>query len=258
VLDRPNPIGGSIVEGNLIRPGYESFVGLYPVPMRHGLTLGEIALLVNRSLSARRGVPACDLTVVPMEGWRRRMSFRDTGLPWVLPSPNMPSPETAAVYPGQVLLEGTNVSEGRGTTRPFEIWGAPWLDARALEERFRARRLPGCILRRHDFEPTFHKGKGELCRGFQIHVTDPSRYLPYLTSLALLQDVVALHRDAFAWKQPPYEYVTDRLPIDVLTGDPAVREAIESGADLRRLAASWRSEIRSFGRETAPHLLYAG
>ncbi len=258
ILDRPNPLGGLIMEGNLIRPGYESFVGLYPIPMRHGLTLGEIAALVNARLAGRRGVPACELTVVPMEGWRRRMLFEETGLPWVLPSPNMPAPSTAAVYPGQVLLEGTNLSEGRGTTRPFEIWGAPWLDATTIEDRFRRRRLPGCVLRRHDFEPTFHKWVGEVCRGFQLHVTDRARYQPYLTSLALLQETARLHPGTFAWKQPPYEYVTDRLPIDVLTGDPEVREAIESGGDLRRLAADWRPGIREFRREAAPHLLYAG
>jgi uncharacterized protein YbbC (DUF1343 family) len=251
VLDRPNPLGGIMLEGNLIRPGYESFVGLHPVPMRHGLTLGEMALLVNARLS-----PRCDLTVVPMAGWRRRMRFADTGLPWVLPSPNMPTPETAGVYPGQVLLEGTNLSEGRGTTRTFEVWGAPYLDTSALRARFEKRRLPGFVLRDHDFQPTFHKWQGEVCRGFQIHVTDVQRYRPYLTTVALLQDVVALHRDRFAWKQPPYEYVTDRLPIDVLTGDPAVREAIESGGDLRALAAGWGAEIRAFEREAAPHRLY--
>ena len=256
VLDRPNPLGGIMVEGNRIRPGYESFVGLYPVPMRHGLTLGEMALLVNERLPERTRAPRCDLTVVPMEGWRRRMRFADTGLPWVLPSPNMPTCETAAVYPGQVLLEGTNLSEGRGTTRPFEVWGAPYLDTVALRARFEKRRLPGCVLRDHDFQPTFHKWQGEVCRGFQIHVTDPERYLPYVTTLALLQDVVALHRDRFAWKQPPYEYVTDRLPIDVLTGDPRVREAIESGGDLRALVADWRAEVRAFNKEAAPHRLY--
>jgi uncharacterized protein YbbC (DUF1343 family) len=256
VLDRPNPLGGILLEGNLIRPGYESFVGLYPVPMRHGLTLGEMALLVNQRLAGQAGRPRCDLTVVPMAGWRRRMGFGRTALPWVLPSPNMPTPETAAVYPGQVLLEGTNLSEGRGTTRPFEVWGAPWLDTAALRARFEKRRLPGCLLRDHDFLPTFHKHQGQVCRGFQIHVTDPARYLPYLTTLALLQDVVALHPGDFAWKQPPYEYVTDRLPIDVLTGDPGVREAIESGADLRRLAAGWKKELRAFHRETAACRLY--
>jgi uncharacterized protein YbbC (DUF1343 family) len=224
--------------------------------MRHGLTLGEMARLVNARLPARTRTPACDLTVVPMEGWRRRMRFADTGLPWVLPSPNMPTPETALVYPGQVLLEGTNLSEGRGTTRPFEVWGAPYLDTAAVRARFGKRRLPGLELRDHDFQPTFQKWTGEVCRGFQLHVTDPDRYLPYLTTLALLQDVVTLHRDRFAWKQPPYEYVTDRLPMDVLAGDPAVRETIEAGGDLRALAASWRREIAAFRQEVAPLLLY--
>jgi len=295
VLDRPNPIGGEALEGNLIRPGYTSFVGLYPVPMRHALTLGELAALVNARLARADGGggataaatatapdtaaarpaarPAdrpsprtdgvgvrcpgrCALTVVPMAGWRRRMLFPDTGLPWVLPSPNMPTFDTALVYPGQVLLEGTNVSEGRGTTRPFEIFGAPWIDTRAVRRRFERRRLPGLILRDHSFEPTFHKFKGSVCHGFQIHVTDRGAFRPYMTTLAILQDIVAAHGDQFAWKQPPYEYVTDRLPIDVLLGDPAVRAAIETGGDLRALALTWRPEIEAFRRESLPFRLY--
>jgi len=277
VLDRPNPLGGEIVEGNLIRPGYTSFVGLYPVPMRHALTLGELAALVNARLAAPAGAGAsrparparrtdgaglrcpglCDLTVVPMEGWRRRMLFPDTGLTWVLPSPNMPTFDTAVVYPGQVLLEGTNVSEGRGTTRPFEIFGSPWLDLPAIRRRFEKRRLPGLVLRDHPFEPTFHKWTKEACQGFQIHVTDSGAYRPYLTTLALLQDVLAVHRDRFEWKKPPYEYVTDRMPIDVLTGDPAVRGALESGADLRALERSWRREIAAFVAESRDYHLYS-
>jgi len=269
VLDRPNPLGGERLEGNLIRPGYTSFVGLYPVPMRHALTLGELAALVNARLAGGAGRPAarsdgvgvrcpgrCALTVVPMQGWRRRMLFPETGLPWVLPSPNMPTFDTAAVYPGQVLLEGTNMSEGRGTTRPFEICGAPWIDLPRVRRRFERRRLPGLVLRDHAFEPTFHKWAGERCRGFQLHVTDPAAFRPYLTTLALLQDIIAEHRDEFAWKQPPYEYVTDRLPIDVLSGDPAVREALESGADLRALERSWHGEIECFRKESLLFRLY--
>jgi len=256
VLDRPNPIGGVLVEGNCIRPGYESFVGLHSVPMRHGLTVGELASLVNARLTARPGGVACDLTVVPMKGWRRRMRFAGTGLPWVLPSPNIPVSDTADVYPGQVLLEGTNVSEGRGTTRPFEVFGAPWLDPPAVRARLARLRPPGVVLREHDFQPTFQKWQGEVCRGFQLHVADPDRYLPYLTTLALLQAIVAEHRDRFAWKQPPYEYVTDRLPIDILTGDPAVRQAIEDGTDPRAMARSWRPDLREFARETRQHLRY--
>jgi uncharacterized protein YbbC (DUF1343 family) len=286
VLDRPNPIGGVGLEGNLIRPGYTSFVGLYPVPMRHALTLGELAALVNARLGSpaagagaggraaatpaaaparpakrRDGVGVrcpgrCELTVVPMAGWRRSMLFPDTDLPWVLPSPNMPTFDTAVVYPGQVLLEGTNVSEGRGTTRPFEIFGAPWIDIAALGARFAKRRLPGVFLRPHSFEPTFHKWAGQVCHGFQIQVTDVDRYRPYITTLALIQDIIALHGDRFEWKQPPYEYVTDKPPIDVLTGDPEIRRALESGADLSAMERSWRGEIAAFEEEARPVRLY--
>ena len=269
ILDRPNPLGGEALEGNLIREGYTSFVGLYPVPMRHGLTLGELAALVNLRMAGGDGGAVergdgvavrcpgrCALRVVPMAGWRRRMLFSDTGLPWVLPSPNMPTFETAVVYPGQVLLEGTNVSEGRGTTRPFEIFGAPWIDLATVRARFARRRLPGVVLRDHAFEPTFHKWAGQVCRGFQLHVTDRAAFRPYATTLALLQDIIAEHRDQFAWKQPPYEYVTDRLPIDVLIGDPAVREGVESGVDLRRLERSWRREIDAFRKESLAVRLY--
>jgi uncharacterized protein YbbC (DUF1343 family) len=270
VLDRPNPLGGEALEGNLIRPGYTSFVGLYPVPMRHGLTLGELAALVNARMTDGADSPAprsdgvgircpgrCDLTVVPMEGWRREMLFPDTRLPWVLPSPNMPTFDTALVYPGQVLLEGTNVSEGRGTTRPFEIFGAPWIDTARVRTRFEARQLPGVVLREHSFEPTFNKWARELCRGFQIHVTERAAFRPYATTLALLQDVIAEHRQEFAWKQPPYEYVTDRLPIDVLLGDPAVREALDTGGDLVALEQSWRAEVEAFRHEAEAVRLYA-
>lgn len=271
VLDRPNPIGGLEIEGNLIRTGFTSFVGLYPVPMRHALTLGELAALVNARMADGAPGPGpvrradgvgwrcpglCELTVVPMAGWRRRMRFPDTGLPWVLPSPNMPTFDTAVVYPGQVLLEGTNVSEGRGTTRPFEIFGAPWLDIRAVRRRFEKRKLPGLVLRDHAFEPTFHKWAKEVCQGFQIQVTDAAAFRPYLTTLALLQDIIAGHRDRFEWKQPPYEYVTDRLPIDVLTGDPAVRQALELGTDLRVIERAWRKEIATFRRESRAFHLY--
>jgi uncharacterized protein YbbC (DUF1343 family) len=270
VLDRPNPLGGTVMEGNLVRSGYTSFVGLHPVPMRHALTLGELAAFVNRRLaggaaaapSRRRDGPGwrcpglCELTVIPMRGWRRSMLFPDTGLPWILPSPNMPTFDTALVYPGQVLLEGTNLSEGRGTTRPFEIFGAPWLDAGAVRQRFEKRRLPGLTLREQVFEPTFHKWAGRTCRGFQIQVTDADAFHPYLTTLALLQDIIALHREHFEWTQPPYEYVTDRLPFDVLTGDPEVRVALESGADLQGMERSWRRETTQFARDTAAARLY--
>src|SRR5437773_12348471 len=227
--------------------------------MRHGLTLGELAALVNLRMADGGGRPTrhtdgigircpgrCALTVVPMEGWRRSMLFPDTGLPWVLPSPNMPTFDTAVVYPGQVLLEGTNVSEGRGTTRPFEIFGAPWIDLGKIRRRFERRRLRGLVLRDHAFEPTFHKWADRLCHGFQIHVTDRAAFRPYLTTLALLQDIIAEHRDHFAWKEPHYEYVTNQLPIDVLLCDPTVRDAVDCGADLRALVRSWWRYIEAF------------
>src|SRR5262245_47720355 len=272
ILDRPNPLGGEVVEGNLIRDGYRSFVGLYPVPMRHALTLGEMATLVNARLgnAAKSSRPkprgdglgircpgACELTVIPMRGWKRKMLFPETGLPWVLPSPNMPAFDTAMVYPGQVLLEGTNLSEGRGTTRPFEIFGAPYLDMKRFREAFEARKLPGVSLRDQAFQPTFQKWSGKMCFGFQLQVTDRKAYKPYLTTLAILQDVLAEHRLDFIWKQPPYEYVTDKLPVDVLTGDPAVRKVLESGSSLPKLEKSWRKEIAAFAREVKPFRLYA-
>ncbi|HXI02956.1 MAG TPA: DUF1343 domain-containing protein, partial [Candidatus Saccharimonadales bacterium] len=256
ILDRPNPLGGLITEGNLVRPAMKSFVGLYPVPMRHGLTLGEMASLVNERLRSHARRVAADLTVVRVSGWRRRMLFDETGLPWVLPSPNMPSVSTAMVYPGQVLLEGTNLSEGRGTTRPFEIWGAPWLDTRKFLRRFERRGLRGVVLREHAFEPTFHKYAGELCRGFQIHVTGARSYRPYFTTLAILQDVIAVHPDRFEWRKEPYEYVKDRLPIDVLTGDPAVRIALEKGRSLTQLEESWIPDLRAYRKEARACMLY--
>jgi uncharacterized protein YbbC (DUF1343 family) len=244
VLDRPNPLGGSSLEGNLVKPGMESFVGLHPVPMRHGLTLGEMARLVNARLRGNPRRVAADLTVIPMRGWHRRMLFAETGLPWILPSPNMPFLSTTLVYPGQVLLEGTN------------LWGAPWLDTKKVLKRFLRRRLKGVVLREHSFEPTFHKYAGQLCLGFQIHVTDARQFRPYRTSLAILQDVIAVHRDRFQWKEPPYEYVTDRLPIDVLTGDPAVRAALEKGKDLRVLETSWAADLRDYRKEAREQMLY--
>jgi uncharacterized protein YbbC (DUF1343 family) len=168
----------------------------------------------------------------------------------------MPAFDTAVVYPGQVLLEGTNVSEGRGTTRPFEIFGAPWLDIEAVGARIAKRHLPGLVLRPHSIEPTFHKWAGQVCHGFQIHVTDVAAYRPYFTTLAILQDVIAVHGDRFVWKEPPYEYVTDKPPIDVLTGDPEIRRALENGAVLAALERSWREEIAAFEKESLPIRLY--
>jgi len=252
VLDRPNPVGGELVEGNIIAQDCFSFVGLYPIPMRHGLTFGELALLLNNHF----GIGA-DLEIMPMQGWQRHMLYRDTGLPWVFPSPNMPSPAAALVYPGQVLWEGTNISEGRGTCLPFELFGAPFLKPDEILRRAKKNAaLPGCFLRPLIFEPTSGKWSGQACRGFQIHVADPVTYRPYRTSLALLQEVMLLCPEAFAYKKPPYEYEYERLPMDLILGDRQVRLALEQGESIMDLEKSWQNELNAFEKLRQEVFLY--
>src|SRR5437867_11287 len=218
VCDRPNPIGGVAVEGMVLRAGHESFVGMYPIPMRHGMTIGEIARLFNDHF----GIGA-DLEVVSMEGWRREMYFDDTGLTWIISSPNIPTFDTTTVYPGGVLFEGTNISEGRGTTRPFELLGAPWVVAERFAEEMNRRDLPGVYLRPALFEPTFHKHARTGCAGCQIHMTDRWTFRPVETGVALIEDLRAAAPDRFAWKSPPYEYEYDKMPIDCLAGSSELR-----------------------------------
>lgn len=251
VLDRPNPLGGEILEGPVLDMNFASFVGLYPLPVRHGLTIGEIARWLNATFKIQ-----ADLEVIPMRGWRRAMAFDDTGLPWVLPSPNMPTVDTAFVYPGACLVEGTQLSEGRGTTRPFEIMGAPYIDPERFAAALNDRGLPGVHFRACRFEPTFHKFAGESCGGAQWHVTDRKRFKPFFTGLAWLQTARALYPDAFAWRPPPYEYETEKMPFDILCGTDQIRPVIEHNASLAALARSWRRELAAFERERAPFLLY--
>ena len=251
VVDRPNPIGGNRVEGNCLKTEYASFVGMYPIPMRHGLTIGELALLFNDYFGI-----GCELTVTPMAGWKREMLFQDTGLPWIPPSPNLPNPTSALVYPGQVLWEGTNVSEGRGTTQPFEIFGAPFIDTARLEARIPEDKLAGVHLRPFAFEPTSDKWEKKLCCGFQLHIIDTRTYQPYKTTLSLLQAVVSVHQDAFQWKPPPYEYEFEKLPFDLITGDPSVRKAVEGLHPLEDLEHTWTEELRRFEEIRKPYLLY--
>ena len=251
VLDRPNPISGTAVEGNLLRPEWASLVGPYPLPMRHGLSLGELARYYNATQDI-----GCDLTVIPAAGWRRGDYHDATGLPWVLPSPNLPTLDAAMVYPGQVLLEGTNLSEGRGTTRPFELFGAPFLEPGRILNRLRAIELPGVILRTACFEPTFHKWAGKLCRGFQLHVTDRRTFKPYFTTLALLMVIRELYPQQFAWRQPPYEYENERLPIDLLTGDDAIRHGLERGLSVAELESAWQEDLARFMEVRREFLLY--
>lgn len=251
VLDRPNPIGGIRREGPLLRPGYESFVGLHPVPLRHGLTCGEMA----RWLNEERGI-GCDLTVIPCEGWRRSMLWSDTGLPWVMPSPNLPTPDSCVVYPGMVLLEGTNLSEGRGTTRPFEIFGAPWLDPAALTARLNEARLPGVHFRPCHFEPTFQKHAGHLCGGAQLHVTDPGAFEPVRTAVEILVAAHALAPHDFAWRQPPYEYEGTLPPIDILWGHSGLREGVQEGVTADAILKAAEADLETFGQSVEPYLLY--
>jgi uncharacterized protein YbbC (DUF1343 family) len=251
VLDRPNPIGGEKIEGNLLRSDCSSFVGLYSLPMRHGLTFAELALLINQEF----GIGA-ELEVVKLKGWRRAMLFRDTGFPWVCPSPNMPTPETALVYPGQVIWEGTNVSEGRGTTLPFEFVGAPYWGHSAMIRMLDKTELPGCCLRPIVFEPTSGKWAGESCYGFQIHVTNSWTFLPYRTSLALLQAAILLYPEQFQYKQPPYEYEFERLPMDLILGDPEVRSRLEEGKAVREIENGWLDELQAFDHTRKNYFLY--
>ena len=251
VLDRPNPLGGDRVEGNLPDPGFASFVGLYPLPARHGFTLGELA----RRFVLEEGI-RCDLTVAPMRGWRRAMLWEDTGLPWVPPSPNMPTPDTARVYPGGCLIEGTNLSEGRGTTRPFEWVGAPYLDGHRYAEALDAMSLPGVRFRPARFTPTFHKWAGEVCGGVQIHVTDRRRFRPFRTGVAAIAVARRLAPAEFRWKEPPYEFEHARLPIDILFGTDRIRTQIEGGTDLPVIEATWRTALPLYTRRRRAFMIY--
>jgi uncharacterized protein YbbC (DUF1343 family) len=252
VLDRPNPVGGLQVEGNIIRPDCYSFVGLYPIPMRHGLTFGELALLLNSRFKI--GV---ELEIIPMGGWRRSMLYKDTGLPWVFPSPNMPSPGAALVYPGQVIWEGTNISEGRGTSLPFELFGAPFFNHdEILRRTTESVALEGCHLRPLVFEPTANKWSGQPCTGFQLHVTDAAAFRPYRITLALLQTVMALYPEKFECKSPPYEYEFDRLPLDLILGDRKLREELEQGRNVMDLEKSWQDDLDDFDKSRRDVFLY--
>jgi uncharacterized protein YbbC (DUF1343 family) len=216
VLDRPNPINGMTTEGPTLDSGYKSFVGMHPLPVRHGRTIGELARQFRDE-----AFPDCRLSVLPMKNWERAMWFDQTGLPWVMPSPNMPTLDTATVYPGMCLLEATNISEGRGTTRPFEIFGAPFIEAEILCRELNDLKLPGAFFRENYFQPTFHKFAGELCRGAQLHVVDRNLFRSFQTGVEIIRCIRKLYPEAFAWKQPPYEYEYEKLPIQILLGGPA-------------------------------------
>ena len=251
VCDRPNPIGGMEVEGARLRHGWESFVGLFPIPMRHGMTIGELAQLFNKEF----GIGA-SLDVALMEGWTRDMYADATGLPWVMPSPNMPTLDTAIVYPGTVLFEGTMLSEGRGTTRPFELVGAPCIDAERFAGDMNAAGLGGVHFRPAGFEPTFQKHAKRPCGGCQIHVADRAAFKPVKTGVALIDMFRRHDRARFAWRQPPYEYEHEKMPIDILAGSDVFRQQIETGTAVEEIVASWKEDEAEFRRLRQPYLLY--
>jgi uncharacterized protein YbbC (DUF1343 family) len=252
ILDRANPTGGYTVEGPVLDTAFSSFVGQRPLPVRHGMTVGEIGNYLQKEF-----YPSLDFNVILMNGWKREMWFDDTLLPWVMPSPNMPTLDTATVYPGMCLLEGTNLSEGRGTTRPFEIFGAPFIEPDMLTDRLRAFKLPGVVFRTMYFQPTFQKHAGRLCGGAQIHVINRNKFKPFKTGVAILKSAHDLYPEHFAWKQPPYEYETEKMPIDILSGSDKLRTYIEAGEDIERMEEWWNEECRRFSRNVRKkYLMY--
>jgi uncharacterized protein YbbC (DUF1343 family) len=251
VCDRPNPVGGDAVEGARLQERWTSFVGQFPIPLRHGMTIGELARLFNEDY----GIGA-RLDVVPLDGWRRTMYQDETGLPWVIPSPNLPTLDAATVYPGAVLFEGTILSEGRGTTRPFEIVGAPWIDGEQLASDMNARGLPGVHFRPVFFEPTFHKHARESCGGCQVHVLDRHAFKPVRTAVELIDEFRRQNPAKFGWKEPPYEYEHEKQPIDVLFGSDRLRTTLDSNGDVAALIGSWKQDEEDFQRQRERVLLY--
>lgn len=257
VLDRPNPINGSAVEGPGLEPEQSSFVGRYDIPIRHGMTAGELARLFNE-----RERVGCRLDVVRCRGWTRDLWYNQTGLPWVMPSPNMPTLDTALVYPGMCLIEGTEMSEARGTTRPFEIFGTPWIDPWALAEKLGSDKLPGVLFRPLYFQPTSGKHRNAKCGGVQLHVTDRAAFLPVRTGVACLRAASRLWEEtggadtngAF-WRSRRYEF-HDKFAVDRLAGSPSLRERIDAGADLDACCAGWQVNVARFTAERRAFLMY--
>jgi len=251
VLDRPNPIGGQAREGGMVEPEFESFVSQLPVSVRHGLTLGEIALLLHRDR-----YPSLELTVVPCRGWRRCDWWDATALPWVAPSPNMPTLDTATLYPGLCLVEATTLSEGRGTTRPFHLVGAPWIDAERLVAALREQGPAGIAFRAACFTPQFQKHAGAICSGVELHVTDRKILEPVALGMHILKTIHDLHPETFAWRSDPYEFVSDVPALDLLTGSAAARSHIERGDPLEPLLEEWRTAVKDFEETLDGILLY--
>lgn len=252
VCDRPNPISGEYIEGNILEIEYASFVGQFPIATRHGMTVGELARMFHEAFSV-----SCDIEIVNMRDWERRFWLDDTDAPWVMPSPNMPTLDTAIVFPGTVHLEGTQVSEGRGTTRPFEIVGAPYVDSDKLARTLSNMNLPGAFFRPCGFRPTFQKHAEMFCGGVQIHVTDRTSFRSVITGVAIVKAIYELYGDEFRWKVPPYEYVFDKNPFDVISGSSALRRQIENGASIEQIEESWTGPLQEFMKLRQEYLVYS-
>ncbi len=250
ILDRPNPIGGTQIEGNILSKDYASFVGRFPIPMRHGLTIGEISQFFNQEFQI-----GCNLTIIPMNGWKRQMYWQDTELSWIAPSPNLPTPKSCMVYPGQVIFEGTNISEGRGTTLPFELFGAPFLDTKKIKAEA-DKLIKGAFLRPVNFEPTSGKWQGNICKGFQIHVTSKKEFKPYFSSLVLMQLIIKHHKNDFKFKNPPYEYEFERMPMDLILGSKTLRKRLTNLEDINLLSDQWQDELKQFKSLSGKYYLY--
>ncbi|MGA1823053.1 MAG: exo-beta-N-acetylmuramidase NamZ domain-containing protein [bacterium] len=251
VLDRPNPINAHDIEGTVVNEAFYSFVGLRKLPIRHGMTVGEIAQYLRGEYH-----PKLDLTIIPMEGYKRDMYFEDTDLPWVMPSPNMPTVDTAIVYPGMCLLEGTNLSEGRGTTRPFELFGAPFIDPGKLCSELNNLKLPGILFRPAFFQPTFDKFKGQLCGGAQLHVLDRPAFKPFMTGVAIIKTVMDMYPGSFEWSEGPYEYETEKKPIDILFGTDKIRILLEEGVPVIKIEEWYNKDLNEFNNIRKKYLLY--
>src|SRR4029079_14543341 len=251
VCDRPNPIGGTDIEGSRLDPAYASFVGQFPIPLRHGMTIGELARMFNEEFGIN-----CSLEVVPLVGWQRSMYFDETGVPWVMPSPNLPTLDSTIVYPGAVLIEGTRLSEGRGTTRPFELIGAPWIDGERLAGAMNARGLPGVHFRPVFFEPTFQKHAKQTCGGCQVHVLNRRSFRPVRAAIELMAEFRRQDPARFAWREPPYEYEDRKQPIDILYGSDRLRSVVDAGEDVGPLIAGWKADEEAFRRTREQYLLY--
>lgn len=254
ILDRPNPVGKLPCDGPVLKKEYFTFVGGASIPLCHRMTIGEMALWIKEKY-----YPACDLNIIWMEGWRRDTLFSETGLQWVLPSPNMPTLRTAIVYPGTVLIEGLNLSEGRGTTIPFELFGAPFINSQKLLKNLASRDLNGCRFREHDFIPTFNKYKDQVCHGIQVHVTDIEKYYPVAVALEIFDAIIETSPPgSLQFKDPPYEYEERLMPFDILSGDSGMRTVLEKRFDLKEEKERWNIEIEEFRKEFSELSAYPG